>query len=159
MSLKLGCVCLTRTEMRSKLRMFVRNWDRSWVCSTELEIKVGCLTGIEIECLAFQPEADLGFSRGGRADFQKIFQKFDDLFFLGRPNWFLFSRLSQSSILPLFWQNFLRRRQIFEKTVWKILTKKLRFFGARSPSQIAYIGAAYNSIYWHILGKILGSIG
>ena len=26
------------------------------------------------------------FSRGGGADFQKIFQNFDDLFFLGRPN-------------------------------------------------------------------------
>ena len=25
--------------------------------------------------------ADLGFSRGGGADFQKIFQNFDDLFF------------------------------------------------------------------------------
>ena len=31
------------------------------------------------------PGADLGFSRGG-GDFQKIFQRFDDLFFLGRPN-------------------------------------------------------------------------
>ena len=29
--------------------------------------------------------ADLGFSRRGGADFQKIFQNFDDLF-LGRPN-------------------------------------------------------------------------
>ena len=29
--------------------------------------------------------ADLGFSRGG-ADFQKKFENFDDLFFLGRPN-------------------------------------------------------------------------
>ena len=27
------------------------------------------------------PGADLGFSRGGGADFQKIFQNFDDLFF------------------------------------------------------------------------------
>ena len=30
--------------------------------------------------------ADLGFSRGGGADFQKIFENFDDFFFLGRPN-------------------------------------------------------------------------
>ena len=31
--------------------------------------------------------ADLGFSRGGgEADFQKIVQNFDDLFFLGQPN-------------------------------------------------------------------------
>ena len=28
-----------------------------------------------------QAGADLGFSRGGGADFQKIFQNFDDLFF------------------------------------------------------------------------------
>ena len=33
------------------------------------------------------PGADLGFFRGG-ADFQECFESFDDLFFLGRPNWF-----------------------------------------------------------------------
>ena len=32
------------------------------------------------------PGADLGFSRGGGADFQKKFENFDDPFFLGRPN-------------------------------------------------------------------------
>ena len=55
------------------------------------------------------------FSRGGGADFQKVFENFEDLFssFLGRPN--LIFELSQSTVLPLFWQNFLRRRQIFEK--------------------------------------------
>ena len=47
-------VCLTGIEMRSKLRMFVTNWDRSWVCSTGFEIEVGSLTGNEIEYLAFQ---------------------------------------------------------------------------------------------------------
>ena len=30
--------------------------------------------------------ADLGFSRGGGADFQKKFENFVDLFFLDRPN-------------------------------------------------------------------------
>ena len=52
----------------------------------------------------FSSGADLGFSRGGGADFQK---KMD---FLGRPNWFF--ELSLSTVLPLFWLNFLRRRQI-----------------------------------------------
>ena len=47
-------VCLTGIEMRSKLRMFVSNWDRSWVYSSGLEIQVGCLTGIQIKKLAFQ---------------------------------------------------------------------------------------------------------
>ena len=31
--------------------------------------------------LCFSAGADLGFSRGAGADFQKIFQNFDDLFF------------------------------------------------------------------------------
>ena len=68
--------------------------------------------------------ADLGFPRGGR-----IF------------------KLSQSTVLPLFWQSFLRRRQIFEKTVKKAVFghflknfDKKRFFGARSPSKLVYIG-------------------
>ena len=81
------------------------------------------------------------FSRGG-ADFRKIFQNFDDLFFfLGRPNWFF--ELSQSTVLPLLWQKFLRRRQIFEKTVKKAVfghflknfDKKIAFFLARAPPQ------------------------
>ena len=42
----------------------------------------------KLECsYGSKPGADLGFSRGGGADFQKIFQNFDDLFFfLGRLN-------------------------------------------------------------------------
>ena len=49
---------------------------------------------------------------------------------------------------------FQRRRQIFETTgqksrFWKILTKKSRFFGTRSPSKLVYIGA---------FRKILGSV-
>ena len=84
--------------------------------------------------------ADLGFSRGG-ADFQKIFQNFDDLFFLGRPN--CFSELSQSTVLPLYWAGFWK----------KTLTKKSLFFGARSPSKLVYIGAQ------SALRKVLGSVG
>ena len=33
------------------------------------------------ELVRIQTGADLGFSRGGGADFQKIFENFDDLFF------------------------------------------------------------------------------
>ena len=50
------------------------------------------------------------FSGGGGGDFQKNFEKFDDLF-LGRSYWF--SELSQSTKETLFWQNVLRRRQNF----------------------------------------------
>ena len=44
-------VYLTGIEMRSKLRMFVSNWDRSWVYSSGFEIEVGW---IGIKNLAFQ---------------------------------------------------------------------------------------------------------
>ena len=55
----------------------------------------------------------------------------------------------------------MRRRQIFERTVKKAVfghflknfDKKMRFFGARSPSKIAYIGAE------GAFRKILGSVG
>ena len=80
------------------------------------------------------------FSRGG--GFSKKIRKFWRPFFLGRPNWFL--ELSQSTFLPLFWQNFLRRRQISEKTVKnsqsfeKILTKNRVFFGIYCGAQGAF---------------------
>ena len=88
------------------------------------------------------------FSRGGGRIFKKISKFLTSFFFLGWPNWFF--ELSQSTVLPLFWQNFLRRRQIFKKTVKKAVfgyflknfDKKIAFFfGARSPSKLAYIGA------------------
>ena len=88
---------------------------------------------------------DLGFSRGG-ADFQKKLENFDDLFFFFRSTK-LILELSQSTFLPPFWQNFLRRRQISEKTVKKAV------FGARSPSKLVYIGAK------GAFRKILGSVG
>ena len=62
--------------------------------------------------------ADLGFSRGGGggADLQKIFENFDDLFF----DQIDFLSSSKALFCPyFFWQNFLRRLQIFEKTVKK----------------------------------------
>ena len=70
-------------------------------------------------------------------------QKF---FFLGRRNWFF--ELSQSTVLTLFWQNFLRRRQIFDKTVKKAVfghflknfDKKIAFFWRALPLKV--------SIYW-----------
>ena len=72
-----------------------------------------------------------------------------------------FRALSQSTVLPLFWQSFLRRRKIFEKTVKKAVfghflknfDKKIAFFGARSPSKLVYIGAQ------GAFRKILGSVG
>ena len=99
------------------------------------------------------------FSRGG-ADFQKSFQNFDLFSFLGRPNRFF--ELSQSTVLPLFWRNFLRRREIFEKRVKKAVfghclknfDKKNRFFLARAPPpNLVYIGAK------GAFRKILGSVG
>ena len=105
----------------------------------------------------YKSGADLGFSRGGLI-FKKI-SKILTTFFLGRPNRFF--ELSQSTILPLFWQNFLCRRQILKKNsqksrFWalfaKILTKKSRFFGAGSPSKLVYIGAE------GAFRKILGSV-
>ena len=89
------------------------------------------------------------FSRGGGGRIFKKFSKFDDLFFffsLGRPNWFF--ELSQSTVLALLWLNFLRRRQIFEKTVKKAVfgqflknvDKKIAFFWRALPLKI--------SIYW-----------
>ena len=64
--------------------------------------------------------------------------------------------------MPVLWQNFLRHRQIFEKTVKKAVfghflknfDKKIAFFfGARSPSKLVYIGAK------GALRKTLGSVG
>ena len=84
--------------------------------------------------------ADLGFSRGGRRIFKKFSKILTTFFFLGRSDWF--SELSQSSKKTLFWPNFLRRRQFFEKKVKKAvfghfenLTKKIAFFLARGPPQ------------------------
>ena len=51
--------------------------------------------------------ADIGFSRGGGADFQKFLE--NCRLFLGRPN--CFSELSQSTKKTLVWLNILRRRQ------------------------------------------------
>ena len=60
----------------------------------------------------------------------------------------------------MFWPNFLRRTQIFEKTGKKAVfgqfsendDKKIVFFGARSPAKLVYIGAK------GAFRKILGSI-
>ena len=92
---------------------------------------VGVLT------LCFELRADLGFSRGG-GGFSKKFPKFWRPFFLGRSDWF--SELSQSSKKTLFWQNFLRRMQFFEKTgrktrFWALfgkLCQKKNAFGSGS---------------------------
>ena len=81
------------------------------------------------------------FSRGGEWIFKNFSKILTTFFFLGWPNWFF--ELSQSTVLPLFWQNFLRRRQIFEKTVQKAVfghflknfDKTSRFFLTRAPPQ------------------------
>ena len=47
------------------------------------------------------PGADLGFSRGGGgADFQKIFQNFDDLFFFFRSTKLIFRALPKHCFAP-----------------------------------------------------------
>ena len=107
--------------------------------------KSGAKLGLQI-FWGYKQGVDLGFlssgGGGGGANFQKEIENFDDLFFLGRPNWFF--ELSQSTVLPIFRQNFVRRSQILKKvkkaflgTFWEILTKKLRFFGACSPLKIS----------------------
>ena len=83
------------------------------------------------------------FSRGGRiADFQKISEKFDDLFFLGRPNWFF--ELSQPKLcFATILAKFSAPQANFWKTVkeavfghfLKNFDKKSRVFLARAPSQ------------------------
>ena len=87
--------------------------------------------------------------------------KFWRAFFFFRSTKLIFRALP-STVLPQFWLNFLRRRQIFKKTVkkavfghfLKIFDKKNRvFFGARSPSKLVYIGAK------GAFRKILGSVG
>ena len=45
--------------------------------------------------------ADLGFSRGGGADFQKIFQNFDDLFFFFRSTKLIFRALPKHCFAPI----------------------------------------------------------
>ena len=92
-------------------------------------------------------------SRGGSRIFsrgERIFKKFSKIlttfFFLGRSDWF--SELSQSSKKTLFWPNFLRRRQFFEKTgqksrFWALFGKfwqKKRVFWRALPLK--------TSIYW-----------
>ena len=104
--------------------------------------------------------ADLGFSRGGGgADFQKIFENFDDLFF--RSSKLIFRALLkqyENAVLA----KFLRRQILKKKTGKKVIfglflenfDKKIAFFlGARSPSKFVYIGAKGAFI------KILGSVG
>ena len=86
------------------------------------------------------------WSRGGPRFFSRGGGRILTTFFLGRPNWLF--ELSQSTVLPLFWQNFLRRRQIFEKTVKKAVfghllenfDQKIAFFWRGLPLKV--------SIYW-----------
>ena len=104
--------------------------------------------------------ADLGFSRrGGGADFQKIVQNFDDLFFRSTKLIFralpkhCFARTLAKFSAPQanFWKNSQKSRfwALFEK-FWQ---KNRVFFGARSPSKLVYIGAK------GALRKTLGSVG
>ena len=71
-------------------------------------------------------DLDLEFSRGVGRIFEKMAFLGADLdlgFFRGRGGGGCF------------------REKVFLGTFWKILTKKLRFFGARSPSKLIYFGA------------------
>ena len=96
------------------------------------------------------------FSRGGGADFQKILTTFfevDQIDFLSSP---------KARFCPYFGQifcaagKFLKKEQAKKgvfRHFWKILTEKLRFFGARSHSKLVNIGAKDS------FRKILGSVG
>ena len=75
--------------------------------------------------------ADLGFSRGGR----RLFKRFL------RSTALIFSSSPYAQFSPCFSQNFCaagefcknRPKNPFLGTFWKMLTKKLRFFGALPP--------------------------
>ena len=100
------------------------------------------------------------FSRGGGADFRKIFQNFDDLFFFFRSTKLIFWALPKHCFAPIlakfsapqanFWKNSQKSRfwALFEK-VWQ---KNCVFFGARCPPKLVYIGAE------GAFRKILGSV-
>ena len=57
-------------------------------------------------------KTDLGFSGWGGGGFSNVFKNFVDLFF--RPSKFFFE-LSHCTYKTVFWSNFLRCRQIFQK--------------------------------------------
>ena len=98
-------------------------------------------------------------SRGGSRIFSKgggnrIFKKFAKILttFLYRSTKLIFRALPKH-FLPLFWRNFVGRRQIFEETVKEAVFLRVFFGGARSPSKLVYIGAQ------SAFRKILGSLG
>ena len=93
----------------------------------------------------WQTGADLGFSRG-RADFQKILENFDNLFF--KVDQIDFPSSPKAVKRPCFGQIFSGAVNFLEKQVktavfghfLEIFDQKTRFFGARSPSKLVYIG-------------------
>ena len=121
-------------------------WGTNWCCFTKLYATSG---------------ADLGFSRGVGAGFQKEVENFDDLFFYFRSTQFDFLSSPKALFCPYFGKSFCAAGKFLKKqsktaflgTFWKILTKKLLFFGARSPLKI--------SKYWRqgAFRKFLGSVG
>ena len=117
---------LNRDTAESKVPSHSNEKKTTWIGFTTKVMNKGFLKLAKEEYILNRGGSRI-FSRGG-ADFQKKFENFDDLF-LGRPNWFF--ELSQSTVLPLFWLNFLRRRHIFEKTVKKAVC----VFLARAPPQ------------------------
>ena len=102
----------------------------------------------------FKSGADLGFSRGGGADFQKKIENFDDLFFF-RSTKLIFRALPKHCFAPVL-AKFSAPQANLKKTVkkaviWPLFEKfrqKIAFFLARAPPQSYYI-----------FGKILGSVG
>ena len=129
----------------------MKNWKprKTWIYWKYVEDEDQFYTISFLNCrilffrLTLWPGADVGFSRGGGADFRKIFQNFDDLFF--RSTKLIFRALPKYYFAPIlgrFWA-------LFEK-FWQ---KNCVFFGARSPSDLVYIGAK------GAFRKILGSVG
>ena len=101
---------------------------------------------------------DLGFSRGV-VQFLKKFRNFDlffkstKLIFLALPNRYKDPILTKFSARQA---NFCKKKgakkAVFKHSLEKFLTKKLRFFGARSPAELVYFGAR------GACRKILGSV-
>ena len=89
------------------------------------------------------------FFEGGGGGFSKRNRKFWRLFFLGRPNWFF--EPSQSTVLPLCWQNFLRR--VFRHFLENFDQKNCVFSARAPPSKLVNNGAEGD------FRKILGSVG
>ena len=118
----------------------LKNLEESSINLQNLQENFGCFGKILRKNLGRYPGAGLGFSRGGGG---AGFEQFCRPFF--RSTKLIFERSQRPYFDQVFCAaiNFLKKQA--KKGVlgnfWKILTKTLRFFSARSPSKLVYIGA------------------